>query len=160
MLNLTLACIGTLKEKYLRDAAAEYTKRLSPYCKLHIIEIGEARIPDNPSLAQISAGLAQEGTRLLAKIPPGAYTVALCIEGEMLSSEELGQRLNKTMVNGASQIAMVIGGSWGLSPEMKKKADSRLSLSRMTFPHQLTRILLLEQLYRAFQINAGGKYHK
>lgn len=160
MLNLTIACVGTLKERYLRDAAAEYAKRLSPYCKLNIIEVNEARVPDNPSLSQIASALEEEGSRLLSKIPSGAYLIDLCIEGEMLSSEELGQRINKVTVNGASHIAMVIGGSWGLSPEVKKKADFRLSLSRMTFPHQLTRVMLLEQTYRAFQINSGGKYHK
>lgn len=160
MLNLTVACVGTLKERYLRDAAAEYAKRLSPYCKLNIVEVNEARVPENPSLAQITSALAEEGSRLLAKIPSGAYVVTLCIEGDMLSSEELGQRLNKITVNGASHIVLVIGGSWGLSPEVKKRADFRLSLSRMTFPHQLTRVMLLEQTYRAFQINSGGKYHK
>lgn len=160
MLNLTVACVGTLKERYLRDAAAEYAKRLSPYCKLNIVEVNEARVPENPYLAQINSALAEEGSRLLAKIPSGAYVITLCIEGDTLSSEELGQRLNKITVNGASHIVMVIGGSWGLSPEVKKRADFRLSLSRMTFPHQLTRVMLLEQTYRAFQINLGGKYHK
>lgn len=121
MLNLTVACVGTLKERYLRDAAAEYAKRLSPYCKLNIVEVNEARVPENPSLAQITSALAEEGSRLLAKIPSGAYVVTLCIEGDMLSSEELGQRLNKITVNGASHIVLVIGGSWGLSPEVKKE---------------------------------------
>lgn len=160
MLSITILCIGKLKEKYLREAIAEYAKRLGPYCKFEIAELEEYKVPHDPSLSQISAALNDEGKRILAKIPSGAQVVALCVEGSMLTSEELGKQLNRFAVNGASQIFFVIGGSWGLSDDVKKRANLRLSFSRMTFPHQLMRVLAAEQLYRAFQINTGGKYHK
>ena len=160
MLNITLACIGKLKETYLRDGVTEYVKRLTPYCKLNILELEESRIPDAPSDSQIASALAEEGKRILSKIPSTAHVIALCIEGSIISSEDFGQYLNKITVNGSSHIVLVIGGSWGLSPEVKKRADFKLSLSRMTFTHQIARMLILEQLYRAFQINHKGKYHK
>lgn len=160
MLNITLVCIGKLKETYLRDAVSEYAKRLTSYCKLNIVELDETRMPDDPSISQITAALADEGKRILSKISSNAHVIALCIEGSMISSEDLGQHLNKTAVNGYSHIVFVIGGSWGLSSDVKKRADFRLSLSRMTFTHQMSRMLILEQLYRAFQINNQGKYHK
>lgn len=160
MLNITLICIGKLKEAYLRDAVSEYAKRLTSYCKLNIVELDETRMPDDPSISQITAALADEGKRILSKIPSNAHVIAMCIEGSMLSSEDLGQYLNKTAVNGSSHIVLVIGGSWGLFPDVKKRADFHLSLSRMTFTHQMSRMLILEQLYRAFQINNQGKYHK
>lgn len=160
MLNITLACIGKLKEAYLRDGVKEFSKRLTPYCKLNILELDESRVPENPSPSQITAALAEEGKRILAKIPSGAHVIAMCIEGSVIPSEELAQYLTKITVNGNSHIVLVIGGSWGLSPEVKKRADFKLSLSRMTFTHQMTRVLILEQLYRAFQINTRGKYHK
>ncbi len=160
MLNITLACIGKLKETYLRDSVTEYVKRLTPYCKLNILELEESRIPDAPSDSQIASALAEEGKRILSKIPSTAHVIALCIEGSIISSEDFGQYLNKITVNGSSHIVLVIGGSWGLSPEVKKRADFKLSLSRMTFTHQIARMLILEQLYRAFQINHKGKYHK
>ena len=160
MLNITLACIGKLKETYLRDGVTEYVKRLTPYCKLNILELEESRMPDTPSDSQIASVLADEGKRILSKIPATAHVIALCIEGSMISSEDFGQYLDKITVNGNSHIVLVIGGSWGLSPEVKKRADFKLSLSRMTFTHQIARMLILEQLYRAFQINHKGKYHK
>ncbi len=160
MLNITLACIGKLKETYLRDGVTEYVKRLTPYCKLNILELEESRMPDAPSDSQIASALAEEGKRILSKIPSTAHVIALCIEGSIISSEDFGQYLNKITVNGSSHIVLVIGGSWGLSPEVKKRADFKLSLSRMTFTHQIARMLILEQLYRAFQINHKGKYHK
>ncbi len=160
MLNITLACIGKLKETYLRDGVTEYVKRLTPYCKLNILELEESRMPDAPSDSQIASALAEEGKRILSKIPSTAHVIALCIEGSVISSEDFGQYLNKITVNGSSHIVLVIGGFWGLSPEVKKRADFKLSLSRMTFTHQIARMLILEQLYRAFQINHKGKYHK
>lgn len=160
MLNITLACIGKLKETYLRDGVTEYVKRLTPYCKLNILELEESRMPDTPSDSQIASVLADEGKRILSKIPATAHVIALCIEGSMISSEDFGQYLDKITVNGNSHIVLVIGGSWGLSPEVKKRADFKLSLSCMTFTHQIARMLILEQLYRAFQINHKGKYHK
>lgn len=160
MLTITIACVGKLKEAYWRDAVAEYAKRLTAFCRLQIVEVAEERLPDNPSAAQITAALEEEGHRLLSRIPAGAPLVALCIEGTGYSSTELSERLCKWTVDGVSHIAFVIGGSWGLSPLVKQTARERLSMSGMTFPHQLARVMLLEQLYRALQIAVGGKYHK
>ena len=160
MLNITIACVGKLKESYLRDACAEYAKRLSAFCRLQIAEVDEERLPDKPSDAQIAAALAAEGKRLLARVPAGAALIALCIEGKEMSSPELARRLEQLAVSGTSHVVLMIGGSWGLSDEVKNSAALRLSMSPMTFPHQLARVMLLEQLYRAMQISAGGKYHK
>ena len=160
MLNITIACVGKLKESYLRDACAEYAKRLSAFCRLQIAEVEEERLPDKPSDAQIAAALAAEGKRLLARVPAGAALIALCIEGKEMSSPELARRLEQLAVSGTSHVVLMIGGSWGLSDEVKNSAALRLSMSPMTFPHQLARVMLLEQLYRAMQISAGGKYHK
>ena len=160
MLNITIACVGKLKESYLRDACAEYAKRLSAFCRLQIAEVEEERLPDKPSDAQIAAALTAEGRRLLARVPAGAALIALCIEGKEMSSPELARRLEQLAVSGTSHVVLMIGGSWGLSDEVKNSAALRLSMSPMTFPHQLARVMLLEQLYRAMQISAGGKYHK
>ncbi len=160
MLTVTIACVGKLKEAYWRDACAEYEKRLSAFCRLRIEEVAEERLPDNPSSAQITAALEAEGHRLLSRIPAGAAVVALCIEGKSLSSEEFSRKLAGWAVDGISHVALVIGGSFGLSDAVKHEARLRLSFSPMTFPHQLARILALEQLYRAFHIQSGGKYHK
>ena len=157
MRTINIICVGNLKEKYLREAAAEYEKRLSPYCKLKITEIAEHKLPDKPSPSEISRCIEAEG----AAIPQNAVIAAMCIEGDMLSSEDFSRRLSSLMANeAASELCFVIGGSYGLYDEIKKKAALRLSLSRMTFTHQLSRVLILEQLYRAFQISSGGKYHK
>lgn len=160
MLTITVACVGKLKETYWRDAVAEYAKRLSAFCRLQIVEVAEERVPDNPSAAQITAALEAEGHRLLSRIPAGAPLVALCIEGKGYTSEALSSQLSTWTVDGVSHVAFVIGGSWGLSPLVKETARVRLSMSGMTFPHQMARVMLLEQLYRALQIAAGGKYHK
>ena len=161
MRTINIICVGNLKEKYLREAAAEYEKRLSPYCKLKITEIAEHKLPDKPSPAEIARCIEAEGAAILAKIPQGAAIAAMCIEGNMLSSEDFSKRLSALMANeSASELCFVIGGSFGLYDEIKKNAVLRLSLSRMTFTHQLSRVLILEQLYRAFQISSGGKYHK
>lgn len=158
MLTVKLICIGKLKESYLREAVMEYQKRLSAFCKLEIIELSEYKLPQNPSSAQEEKGMAQECEAILQKAK--GYLIPLCIEGNMLSSEELAQKLDSTAVFGVSEISFIIGSSCGLSEEVKKRADLKLSMSKMTFPHQLARVMLLEQLYRAFQINSGGKYHK
>lgn len=160
MLTVTLACVGKLKEAYWRDACAEYEKRLSAFCRLTIVEVAEERLPDSPSPAQITAAIDAEGQRLLARIPAGASLVALCIEGQEMPSDALSRRFAQWTVDGTSHIALVIGGSYGLSDAVKREARLKLSFSPMTFPHQLARILTLEQLYRAFQISSGGKYHK
>ena len=160
MLKITLLCVGKLKETYLRDACAEYAKRLGAFCRLTVVEVEEERLPDNPSQAQIDAGILAEGKRLLARLPSDGAIVALCIEGKQMDSRAFAAGLERLAVDGVSQMAFVIGGSWGLSEEVKGAARLRLSLSPMTFPHQLARVLVLEQLYRAMQISSGGRYHK
>ena len=160
MQSVTVICVGKLKEAYWRDAAAEYCKRLGAFCKSAVTEIDEERLPQNPSQAQIDAGMEAEGKRILAKIPQGSYVIAMCIEGRQQSSEELAQMLQDAANMGKSSVAFIIGGSFGLSPAVKAAADRKLSMSKMTFPHQLARIMLLEQTYRGYQILSGGKYHK
>lgn len=160
MQHVTVLCVGKLKESYWRDAVAEYAKRLSAFCRFTVFEVDEERLPDAPSAAQIAHTLEEEGKRLLARIPRDALTVALCIEGKTVSSEMLSARLSSWALDGKSHIVFVIGGSFGLSDEVKNTAALRLSMSPMTFPHQLARVMLLEQIYRAFQIASGGKYHK
>ena len=160
MYNINLICVGKLKEDYLRAACAEYSKRLSAFCKLKVTELIPARIPENPSTAQIESALADEGKRILSCISPGERVYAMCIEGKIISSEELSAELQKAGVSGSGNIAFIIGGSHGLSDEVKRRADFKLSMSKMTFPHQLARVMLLEQIYRSFMISGGGKYHK
>jgi 23S rRNA (pseudouridine1915-N3)-methyltransferase len=160
MLSVTIACVGKLKEAYWRDACAEYVKRLGAFCRIQIVEVAEERLPDTPSAAQIEAAIDAEGQRLLAKIPASASVIALCIEGKQLSSEALSKQMTDWAVDGVSHVVFVIGGSFGLSEAVKREAALRLSFSPMTFPHQLARILALEQIYRAFHIASGGKYHK
>jgi 23S rRNA (pseudouridine1915-N3)-methyltransferase len=160
MLRVTILCVGKLKEKYWREAVEEYSKRLSAFCRFSIVEVEEERLPDNPSAAQIANGVEVEGKRLLSKIPSGAVITALCIEGKELSSPALSARIDEWAVQGKSDIALIIGGSFGLSQQVKQSATLKLSMSPMTFPHQLARVMVCEQLYRAFQISSGGKYHK
>ena len=161
MLRVNIICIGKIKEKYFTDAIAEYQKRLSAFCKLQIIELAEERIRSNtPNDAQIAEVLDNEGRRILQKIGAGDYVAALCIEGKLLSSEELAETLESVGVAGKSTADFIIGGSYGLSEAVKRRADIRLSMSRMTFPHQMARVILTEQIYRAFEISSGGKYHK
>lgn len=160
MLNITIMTVGKIKEKYFREAIEEYKKRLSRYCKLNIIEVKDEPTPDNPSDREKEAVLEKEGARIGEKLPKNAYVVALCIEGKMQTSEELADFLQKTATEGYSDIVFIIGGSMGLWEEIKKRADLRISFSKMTFPHQLMRVILLEQIYRGFNISEGGKYHK
>lgn len=160
MYNINLICVGKLKEKYLRDACEEYSKRLSAFCKLKITELTPSRIPDNPSDAQISAALSEEGKKILSLISPNERVYAMCIEGKLLSSEELCREIQNSGISGSGNIAFLIGGSHGLFDEVKKRADFKLSMSKMTFPHQLARVMLLEQIYRSFMIASGKKYHK
>ncbi|MDR0914322.1 MAG: 23S rRNA (pseudouridine(1915)-N(3))-methyltransferase RlmH [Oscillospiraceae bacterium] len=160
MLTINIICVGTLKEKYFIDAAGEYIKRLSSFCKLTISEVDEERLPKNHSTAIISNVMEQEGQRILQKTGNGSFVVPLCIEGKQIDSEEFAKTINNVMVQGKSRIDFIIGGSCGLSPAVKAKADYKLSLSKMTLPHQLARVVLLEQIYRAFQILGNGKYHK
>ena len=160
MQKVTVLCVGKLKEKFYADAAAEYAKRLSRYCKLDIVELPEERLPDSPSPAQIDAALAREAEAIRAKLPPSASLIALCVEGRMRSSEELARLMTTWANRGEKQLVFLIGGSFGLHPSIKAEARLRLSMSPMTFPHHLARVMVLEQIYRAYQINAGTKYHK
>lgn len=159
MLSVNIICVGKLKERYLREATEEYAKRLKALCKLNIIELPEERSCDDPSDAEIRKIIAAESERIMAKIGKGDYVIALCIEGKNISSEELCEKLGDISMN-ASTVDFIIGGSWGLSDELKQRADFKLSMGKMTFPHQLFRVMLLEQIYRAFQIARGTKYHK
>ena len=158
MLEVKIICIGKLKEKYWRDAVAEYTKRLSAFCRFSVVELNEARVPQDPNDAQIEKALEEEAKAVIGAV--GRSTAySLCIEGKMLSSEKLAQEIDSAAVNGASSLAFIIGSSHGLH-ESVKKLGKRISMSPMTFPHQLARVMLCEQLYRAFSIQAGTKYHK
>ena len=154
-----MICVGKLKEAYWRDACAEYAKRLGGFCRFSIVELPESRLPDDPSQAQIDAALRAEGEKILAAAK-GGVVIPLCIEGKQISSEEFSQTLDRAAVDGKSSIVLLIGGSYGLWEELKKKGDLRLSMSRMTSPHQLARVMVLEQLYRAMTISRGQKYHK
>ncbi|MGN0453153.1 MAG: 23S rRNA (pseudouridine(1915)-N(3))-methyltransferase RlmH [Ruminococcus sp.] len=160
MQSVNIICIGKLKEKYLSDAVKEYSTRLTPFCKFSVIELDEYRLPDKPSQAQIKIALEEEGKKILAKITKNSYVVPMCIEGKNISSEELAQKLSDVAVEGKSTVDFIIGGSFGLSEEVKSAGNFKLSMGKMTFPHQLARVMLSEQIYRAFQIMSGGKYHK
>ena len=159
MVNLTVICIGKLKEQYLRDASKEYEKRLSGY-KINTIELAEEKIGNNPSQKEILNVIEAEGKRIIEKIPKGAAIYTMCIEGKQRSSEELSAELDNLALSGINTAVFIIGGSFGLSEDVKRLSSARISMSKMTFPHQLARIMLLEQLYRATQISAGTKYHK
>jgi 23S rRNA (pseudouridine1915-N3)-methyltransferase len=160
MQTIQLLCVGKLKEGFYIDAAAEYVKRLGAYCKLTVTQLPEERLPDRPSPAQIDAALDREGTRILEKLPAGGVCVALCVEGELLSSQALAARLEKWAVQSRGTVSFLVGGSYGLHPKVKQRSDLRVSMSPMTFPHHLARIMVLEQIYRAFQINQGTNYQK
>lgn len=160
MQRVSVICVGKLKERFYADAAAEYVKRLSRYCKLEIIELPEERLPEDPSPALIDAALAKEAGAIRAKLPPFSCLIALCVEGRMRSSEELAHLMAAWANQGEKQLVFLIGGSFGLHPSIKAQAAAQLSMSPMTFPHHLARVMLLEQIYRAYQINAGTKYHK
>ncbi len=160
MQTITLICVGKLKEKFYIAAVEEYRKRLRLHCRLDLIELTEERLPDEPSPAQVDAALDREADKIRSKVPKNAALVALCIEGQQMSSEELARQLDRFAVQGCSSLCFVIGGSCGLHQRVKREARLRLSMSPMTFPHHLARVMVLEQIYRAFQINAGTKYHK
>ena len=159
-MDITLLTMGKLKEKFYTDAAAEYEKRLKAYCNFRLLELPEVRLPDNPSQAEIMAGLEKEADAIFAKIPKGAFFCVLTPEGRNLSSEELAEKLKGVKLNGKSAICFLIGSSFGIAPRVKAAADFQLSMGKMTFPHHLARIMVLEQIYRAEAIQAGSKYHK
>ena len=158
MIKITVAALGKLKEKYMREAAGEYEKRLSGYCSLNTVEITPENLPEKPSAAQVEAALSREAEKI-KKVCANKNVIALCVEGEPVSSEELAAIVSDAENRGAP-LAFVIGSSYGLHQSIKDTAYKRLSFSNMTFPHRLFRVMLLEQIYRAFKINEGGAYHK
>lgn len=160
MMNVQIICVGKLKEKFYIDAAAEYTKRLGGYCKFSITELPEERLPESSSPAQIGAALAKEGAAVLSKLPKGGAVIAMCVEGKELPSEGLSEKIAAWATQGKSQLTFLIGSSYGLHQSVKAAADFKLSMSQMTFPHHLARVMLLEQIYRAFKIEEGSSYHK
>ncbi len=151
MIRINIICIGKIKEKYFTDAIAEYSKRLTAFCKFAVTELNEEKIQEV---------LNSEGKRILQKIGTGDYVVAMCIEGKLMSSEELSKVIDNVSLSGKSTVDFIIGGSYGLSNEVKSRANLKLSMSKMTFPHQMARMILSEQVYRAFEISSNGKYHK
>lgn len=160
MLTITLICVGKLKEPFYIAAVNEYVKRLKGCCKLDLIELPETRLPSAPSSSEINAALEKEAHTISAKLPKRATIIAMCIEGTQLSSESLAQQFQRWAVSGTSNLTILIGGSYGLHPAIKQQAALRLSMSPMTFPHHLARVMVLEQIYRAFKINEGSLYHK
>ena len=160
MLDVKMICVGSLKERFWREACDEYAKRLTTKCKFSIVEIGECRLSSKPSNAEICKGLEREGDEILSKITQGSRVYAMCIEGKQLSSEELAAAFSDCALGGTSSITFIIGSSYGLADKVKKRADVRLSISKMTLPHQLARVVLCEQIYRAFAINENIRYHK
>jgi|SRR5665647_113451 len=161
-MNITILCVGKLKEKYWTDAAGEYAKRLSRFCKLSIIEIPEERLTDNAGIAGEKAVIEQESKNILKKISRSSktYAIALDVKGKAITSLDFAEKISELGVDGKSDLIFIIGGSLGLSEELLEQVDMRLSFSQMTFPHQLMRVILLEQVYRAFKINANETYHK
>ena len=159
-MGLSIHCVGKLRERFYADAAAEYVKRLSSLTPCARVEVPDEPEPKQRSDAAAERVLRSEGERMLARIPTGAYVIALCVDAKQPTSEDLAQKLSQLMISGRSEIAFVIGGSLGLHGSVLARADERMGMSRMTFPHQLARVMLLEQLYRAAKINAGHRYHK
>ena len=160
MLSITLICVGKLKEKFYITASEEYEKRLKGFCQFQLIELPESRLNENPSAAEITAGLEKEADLILTKIPKGAWFCVFTPEGQLLSSEKLAEKMQNIKLSGKSSACFLIGSSFGMAQRIKQKADFRLSMSPMTFPHHLARVMVLEQIYRSESIQAGTKYHK
>ena len=160
MLSVTFLCVGKMKEAHYVAAFEEYRKRLGAYCRFTLTEIPEQRLPEAPSEREIAAALEREAADLGRAIPPGAYTVALCVEGRQMSSPALARHIGDLQTAGRSRLCFIVGGSCGLAERIKQRADLRMSMSEMTFPHHLFRVMLAEQVYRALNILDGGKYHK
>lgn len=160
MFEITLIAMGKLKEKFYLSAAEEYAKRLKGYCNFHLLELPEYRLSDDPAPAEIAAGLEKEAEQIFAKIPKGAWLCIFTPEGKTLSSEDFAKKMADVKLSGKSSACFLIGSSFGISPRIKEKADFKLSMGPMTFPHHLARIMVLEQLYRAEAIQAGSRYHK
>ena len=160
MLQVKLICVGKMREKYYTEAFAEYAKRLGAYCRFECLEITEQRLPDAPSGKEIAAALEKEGAEVLKAIPPDAFVTALCVEGKSLPSEGVARLIAERENSGKPKLCFLVGGSFGLSDRVKARADLKLSMSAMTFPHHLARVMLAEQIYRGFKINEGSRYHK
>jgi len=160
MQKVTVLCVGKLKEKFYTEASTEYVKRLGRHCKIEIVELPEFRLPEAPSDGDVQRALAQEAAAIREKLPKGGAVIAMCIEGKLLSSEDLSKKLEQLAVSGKTQLTFLIGGSFGLHQSIKDMADLKLSMSPMTFPHHMARVMLLEQIYRAYQISDGTRYHK
>ena len=160
MLTLKLICVGKMKEKFFIEAFYEYVKRLGAYCKVEWVELTETRLSDSPSDKEIAAALEKEGAEILKKIPSDAFVVAMCVEGKQMPSEGMAKLIAEREGSGKPQLCFIIGGSFGLADTVKNRADLRLSMSKMTFPHHLARVMLAEQVYRGFKINEGSRYHK
>ena len=160
MLRIRLICVGRLKERFYQDAFQEYRKRLGAFCSFELVELGEERLPDRPSEAEVAAALKKEAVQIEKQILKDGRLICLCIEGRQYKSEEFSAVLAEQEASGHPRITFVIGSSCGMSPEIKQRADLRLSMSEMTFPHHLARIMLMEQIYRGFQIREGSRYHK
>jgi 23S rRNA (pseudouridine1915-N3)-methyltransferase len=158
-MRITIVAVGKIKEKYLTEGIAEFRKRLTPFCRLDIVEIGEEKMPDNPSDAEKAKVLVKEGERILKAIRQGSYLMALDVKGSQLSSEELASKFDALALAGQSDITFVIGGAFGIAPDVLAAAKERLSFSKMTFTHQMIRLILVEQIYRAFKIRRGEPYH-
>ncbi len=160
MININLIVLGKLKEKYMKDFANEYEKRLAGFCKMTVTELEPVKLSDNPSAQEIENALNKETQMIKAKIPKNSYVFAMCIEGKQMSSEELSKKMEDIALSGKNNISFIIGSSFGLSNEIKQSADFKFSMSKMTFPHKLARIMVTEQIYRALSITNNGKYHK
>lgn len=159
-MKITILCVGKIKEKFYVQAIEEYAKRLKAYCKLEIIEVADEKTPDNASEKEVNLIKDKEGERILSNIKDGTYVIALAIDGNMLDSVELAEKIDSLGIRGVSHIVLVIGGSLGLSDKVLGRADYKLSFSKMTFPHQLMRVVLLEQIYRSYRIIKNEPYHK
>ena len=160
MLNMRIVCVGKLREQFYIDAFNEYSKRLPAYCKFECVELNETKLGSSPSDKEIAAALDKEAVDIERALGKDAYVIAMCVEGKQLKSEDFAQKINSLAVSGRGRICFVIGGSFGISQRIKQRADMRLSMSEMTFPHHLARVMLAEQIYRAFKIIKGSKYHK
>lgn len=160
MQTINIVCLGRLKEDYLKAACKEYEKRLSGMCRIIINELEPVALPQNPVQSQIDSALSKEAAMICTKLLKNSVTYAMCIEGKQRSSEQFAEEISRAAVNGKSAVNFIIGSSYGLAQEIKDRADIKMSMSQMTFPHQLARVMLLEQIYRAFAINTGSKYHK
>lgn len=160
MLSIKLICVGKMRERFYIDAFEEYAKRLQAYCKFELTELAEGKLPENPSERAIEVALEKEAAEIEKATPAGAYTVAMCVEGEQMPSEGMAKLIARCEGSGRPRLCFIVGGSYGLAEKIKRGADVRLSMSKMTFPHHLARVMLAEQIYRGFKIKEGSRYHK